>query len=438
MGFLIFGCRQATQVQNSTANQSPSTANKTPTLTPEVNNSQTTSANQTPPYPPNNASISTNNTPPQDLDMIDKIEFGEREVHNATAILGVRSSNIILDCNGICFSDSFQIFQDDAHLNCQGRKIRPENNAQVALVIEANNVSVVNCDISNFDIGIKILGSGNIIADNTITNNSKGGIVIEGDNNRVFNNNIRDNKWANIEIKAGSEKNIIFNNTMIDTPDIYQPYAGSLAAIGILGSDNIVLDNVIKNTHEIGIKLTPLVVEAPAPSRNFVARNIIENSGVLALEITGAVVKDAKTNTPATQNAEGQNIIFNNTLTSSKNEFGLRIRWSNQNKIIKNSIYDNRWQGIHILSANGNLIERNVVCGNQEGIWLGDAYNNTIFSNVISNSVEHCGVVLTDWNNSTSSSNTIKSNTLVSNGNMHDNKQICDEDNNTISENEFG
>jgi parallel beta-helix repeat protein len=374
--------------------------------------------------------------------ILSQINSAKSEINRAAMTIANRTSDILLDdCqNDICFLNSFKIFQNNSQLDCQGKTIKPKGNADVAIIISANNSSIINCKIDSFNRNaIQILGSGNIITNNVITNNPEGGIVIEGNDNLVFNNNMRDNKKSNVHIQATSKNNIICNNTMVDTADLYQSYTNSIGAISVSGSDNIVLENTIKNNAETGIKMSILSVTDPAPSTNLVVRNSLENCGVLGLEITGAVVGElGSAGPPESPISDGQNIVFNNSFSKSKNEFGLRIRWSNNNKVIGNLIYGNNWQGIHVLLANGNLIEKNTLFDNSaDGIWLGNSNNNEIYSNMISGNANHCGMVFTDWNDLLSVNNTAKNNVLIGNGNIHDDKQICDEDSNLISENEF-
>jgi len=370
------------------------------------------------------------------------IESAKSEIDLVAGIIATRSPNIVLeDCNGdICFLDNFQISQDGAHLDCQGKTIKPENNADIALVVTANNASVVNCRIDSFRRNaIEIRGSGNIIANNIVVGNPEGGLVIDGDDNKIFNNDMKDNKKFNVHIQEGRRNNIIYNNTMLDTPGLYQPYTHAIGAISVSGSDNIVLGNTIRDHAEIGIKMETYPPADSSPSGNLVAGNTVENSGVLGLEITGAVVGElGSAGPPDSPVSNGQNIVFNNTFSQSKNEFGLRIRWSNNNRIIENSINGNNWQGIHIMVANGTLIERNIIFENKEGgIWLGNSNNNEIYSNEIYDNGQHCGILFTKWMTAVSVNNTAKNNVLTGNGGMHDDKQICDEDGNSVSQNEF-
>lgn len=368
------------------------------------------------------------------------IEDAKSQINQASIIIASRSSSIALDdCNnGVCFLSALRISQDNSHLDCNGKTIKPKNNAEVALIIEANNFSITNCTIESFkNNAIKVLGSGNIIFNNTITNNPEGGIIIEGNNNLVFNNSMKDNKKFNVHIQATSKNNIVYNNTMIDTEGLYQPYTGAVAAISVSGSENKILENTIKNNAEIGIRLIRLASEEPAPSKNLVAKNKIENSGVLALGITGAVPKKDMMDVPETKNSLGQNTIFNNTLSKSNKEFGISVEWSDSNVIIGNNIYENNWEGIH-LSSDNNIIQLNQVYKNKdEGIWLGNAHNNNLLSNIIFDNTHHCGIVLTNGQQGDSTNNTVRSNFLNGNGDMHDDKQICDDDNNSVYENDF-
>lgn len=374
-------------------------------------------------------------------EILSAIQASKLKIDEAVRSLTTRIPDIILNnCQGeVCYLNNLEISQNNAHLDCGGKKLQPEGEAETAITVKANGVSLVNCQIDSFrKKGIIVLGSGNILAHNNITNNPEGGMLLEGNSNFVFGNDFKDNKWANVDVKAWSSGNIIYNNTMIDTDGRYQPYTNAFAAIGISGSDNVILENVIQNNAEVGIKLTPFRSEEPPPVRNLIARNRVNNCDVLGLEITGAVGgPQGSGGFPESPISNGQNIVFNNSFTDSKKEMGLRVRWSNNNEIIGNTIQGNNWQGIHILLANDSVIEKNTLLNNQEGIWLGAAEGSVIEDNIISHNRQHCGILFTDSLGLLSTNNKAIHNLLEGNEDWHDGKQICDDGGNALLNNSF-
>ncbi|MBI4981184.1 right-handed parallel beta-helix repeat-containing protein [Candidatus Woesearchaeota archaeon] len=375
------------------------------------------------------------------LEILSAIQINKLKIAEAVQSLAIRSPNVILDnCQGeVCYVNNLEISLDGAHLDCGGKKLLPKGEAKIAVTVIADGVSIINCQIDSFKKrGILVLGSGNILAYNTITNNPEGGIIIEGNSNLLFNNDFKDNKWANLEIKAKSSQNIIYNNSMIDTDGLYQPYTNAFAAIGISGSDNVILENIIQNNAEVGIKLTPFHSDEPPPTRNLIARNHVNNSGVLGLEITGAVGGPRGSEEfPESPISEGRNIAFNNSFTYSKKEMGLRVRWSNYNEIIGNTIQGNNWMGLHLLLANGSIIEKNKIIDNQGGIWLGAAEGSIIEGNIIFHNHQHCGILFTDGLGLLSTNNKAIRNLLEGNEDWHDEKQICDDGGNFLLNNSF-
>ncbi len=373
-------------------------------------------------------------------EILKRMKKAKLKISRASLVVKKRNLDVQLsNCeNNICFLDNFEISQDNVQLDCEQKEIWPRSEAEIAIIINANNVSVVNCVIKSFDTAIKVIGSKNIITKNTIINNNEGAIEAYGDNNKIFNNTLSNNEKYGVYLRAKSNDNIVYKNQIVNTV-LFQPYSGAIGAIGVAGSKNAVLENTIKNNSEIGIKLAKFFVKSPAPFNNLIAENKIINSGVLGIEITGAVPKKpVNKNIPKTSISLGKNIVFDNHIFGSKKEFGLRIRWSNNNRIIGNIIRKNKWQGIHILSAKRNLISGNFVSRNsREGIWLGDANENEIYSNTISNNDAHCGILFTKWRKKISENNIAKGNTFSGNGKLHNQKQICDEDRNLIDENEF-
>jgi len=359
-----------------------------------------------------------------------KIEKVETKITIAENLIQARMSNITLDnCSGdICYLDNLEISTDNAHLDCSNKTLQPLNNATVGITISGDLVSIINCTFAGFTQAIIISGSENIIAHNIIQNNPEGGVTITGDKNKIFNNTFSDNKKYNIFTDIGADYNYIYNNTMIDIDNLYQPYTGAIGAIGISSAHNKIIKNTITNNAEEGIKIFLLEAAEAAPFKNLIAENTVMNSGVLGLEISGELAQSKK----------GQNTAFNNIFSQSENEFGLRIRYSHGNRLIGNQIKNNNWQGIHILLANNTFIKDNTVSKNgSDGIWLGDAHKSWVYRNTVKNNHNTCGINFAKWKGNKSKNNIAKLNTLKDNGGLHNNSQICDEDANKIVENIF-
>jgi parallel beta-helix repeat protein len=110
-------------------------------------------------------------------EIVEMVGQSRSDIGHAIDIIESRSPSMILDdCRGdVCFLNALKISQDNAHLDCRGKAIRPKNNAETALLVVADNASIVNCNIESFKEGIVLRGSGSIVSNNTITNNSEGG-----------------------------------------------------------------------------------------------------------------------------------------------------------------------------------------------------------------------------------------------------------------------
>jgi parallel beta-helix repeat protein len=97
-------------------------------------------------------------------------------------------------------STMIQINVDNVVLDCQGRTIRTTNDANTGTGIYApggrSNVTVRNCVVENFDVGIFLTGSsepgafGNKIQDNTLLRTRTTAIYVIGSANRIERNKI--------------------------------------------------------------------------------------------------------------------------------------------------------------------------------------------------------------------------------------------------------
>jgi parallel beta-helix repeat protein len=89
-----------------------------------------------------------------------------------------------------------------------------EDAGQVILV-NCNNITVENLDLSNTSIGVALLNTGNsIISNNTVRNNSRKGIyLLDSSSNTITCNNVYNNK---VGISISADDNLIYLNNFID------------------------------------------------------------------------------------------------------------------------------------------------------------------------------------------------------------------------------
>jgi len=113
-------------------------------------------------------------------------------------------------------ADCILISHDNVTLDCRGFMINGVSDTGIGVNVIANDVTVKNCTIRNFSIGIKLENSdGSTVTKNTLTLNDLGIDLESGsDDNTITANTSTDNDVDGIRI-ASSDFNKIERNTLI-------------------------------------------------------------------------------------------------------------------------------------------------------------------------------------------------------------------------------
>jgi parallel beta-helix repeat protein len=269
---------------------------------------------------------------------------------------------------------------------------RVEDAGQVILV-NCNNITVENLDLSNTSVGIELLNTEDSnILNNTANNNSQAGIYLNSSSNNTItgnnvsstilgislpdssNNTITGNTFVNSGLHArNSYQNTVEDNTVNGKPLVYLEDASDYKVedagqVILVNCNNITVENLDLSNTSVGIELL---------------------------------------------NTEDSNII-NNTV-SSNNWVGIRLSSSSSNTITGNNVSNNKHDGIDLYSSSNNTIrDNNASNNNWVGIDLSDSSNNSITGNNASNN---------NWDSirlDSSSNNTIYLNNFINNNNNAD------------------
>jgi parallel beta-helix repeat protein len=108
--------------------------------------------------------------------------------------------------DGIIFSSMTNIT-----LDCQGNKIHGLNTGYGVKTENSYQVTLLNCNIENFDVGMLFKDSNNnILNDNTVSKNKEGVLFLDSNDNILTNNTVIDNSNQGILFYSS------FNNTVLD------------------------------------------------------------------------------------------------------------------------------------------------------------------------------------------------------------------------------
>ncbi|MBI2583384.1 MAG: right-handed parallel beta-helix repeat-containing protein [Candidatus Aenigmarchaeota archaeon] len=158
---------------------------------------------------------------------------------------------------------------DGTDIDCKGATL-VGNGTGIGIDVNAyRNVTIRNCNISNFDIGISTAGSNTLLENNSIENSKNGGISANGANSiSIFNNTLSQNSGTSIKLsKVVTGK--ITNNTVSTTFYDESGFGG----IFIENSNGIILQHNEIINNDIGTQITD-------SEGVLIYENIFENNGI--------------------------------------------------------------------------------------------------------------------------------------------------------------
>ena len=273
------------------------------------------------------------------------------------------------------------IERDNIVLDGAGFSLRGTNGSgTIGLYLAGRvNVTVKNAEIRFFDYGVRLFSSGNCcLMENDVAENNWG-IYLHGSSNE---NNVTANEIAQNRKKGvclgSSSNNIVSGNLITENYwDAINLHSGS--------NDNTVTGNtIVNNTNSVGV-----VIDYYSEYNTLALNNI------------------------------------------SSNHAGVWIVWGYHNRILENTIADNKGDGISIQTCSDNDFCANQIVGNERGFYFHGSSNNSIRENNITGSFGFAGISLY----SSSDRNVIVANNITSNS--QNGLWISSSSNNSIHHNNF-
>ncbi|MFX1512204.1 MAG: right-handed parallel beta-helix repeat-containing protein, partial [Promethearchaeota archaeon] len=329
-------------------------------------------------------------------------------VHNAQIINSIIYNNVI---------DGISFLGNSKNILLVNNSVNDNYWDGIYITDECENFTVLNNTITGNRYGINTRGVNLTITENYLANNLHSGISLSGSLNQLFDNKVIDN---GVGIRLGGSNNTVINNMVKNNDE---------EGIRLTGAFNTVANNLITNNSMDGIGL--LVSE-----NNTIVNNILENNEfrIQAIDwdgLTGTtdprfedyLQKEVWNNSingrkliywqnkigETVPNESWQVILVNCSSITIENQIlsgGIDVVHSSHLWISNNTIPSRIGPGIRILSSNscsliGNTI-MNVTGGavlSRYGMRIVASMNCTVASNIIINT-EGCGVYLQNsWNN---------------------------------------
>ncbi len=180
----------------------------------------------------------------------------------------VLTTNTILDSDLLnCPKNGVIIGANNLILDCAGHKITGRGTGvgvgQPPVPLGRNFVTIKNCIIKNFSIGIDRSGTNNTILNNIVADNTREGIIVSN-NVRIEHNDVVANRFNGIRIN-GLTNNIIVSSNIIEGP--------SDRGVFFTSADNVsFFNNNIRNTTK--------AIFLERSNKNTITRNYIISNAV--------------------------------------------------------------------------------------------------------------------------------------------------------------
>jgi parallel beta-helix repeat protein len=271
------------------------------------------------------------------------------------------------------------------------------------ILVNCNNITIENLDLSNTDVGIMLWKTENSkISNNTVCNNNEEGIYLSysSNYNTITGNNVRNNNRDGICLSYSSNNTITGNNV------------SNNGGNGIYLQDsnnNRITDNEASNNDNNGISLGSS--NNNEIRNNSVNYNHYQGIGLWTSDENIIANNRVKNNTRGIYlfwNSSNNRIISNN---ASKNEYhGIALDTSNNNEIRNNTANsNNQYQGIGVWTSNENIIANNTAKNNgHSGILLEESSKNIITDNRVKNNTRGIYLLKNSTNNRIISNNASK------------------------------
>jgi parallel beta-helix repeat protein len=324
----------------------------------------------------------------QEITQSHHIWFQEKEstIHipeNCTSTLGTWD-----EANKICTLDKdvmepVEITTSSLTLNCEGHKIESTSlqSGYGILISNKKNVTIKNCEIRNFSVGIELLGStDNFLEENIVSQNYLGIELYLSSDNTLKNNRAENNHYG-IHLHLSSNNNLR-NNRMENNDFNFSIYVWSgIYSEQIVGEINDVDDSNTVNGKPIYYWVNKHDLTIPTNGGSVILVNC-SNITVKGLEIKNNSHGILLINTSSST-------ITENNLENNLNGLVLSFN-SNNNQIIGNRINKNS-SGLEIHKSSGNLVRKNKIANNGSfttggyGIFLYVSSGNALIENEILN-----------------------------------------------------
>ncbi|GEM_PF-7097665 len=280
------------------------------------------------------------------------------------------------------------IASDGVVLDCGGHTIRGTGDGTGILLSGVDDVTVRDCVVVGFGVGVLISGSdtsGNTVTESLVEGNSSGFVIAGASSNTLSANRAVGNPGNGVRLESGATSNIIRDNEIIASQqgvhlrdahsnvieDNLVEDADNWFGIGLFdaSTDNQVAGNTVIDSG-IGIVLNE------DSNDNLIINNVVENGGT-AYALGNVGYNELIDNTAIGSDGNGYelqdttDVLMRGNTAESVVHKGIAIHRSHRTTIERNTLTGGR-EGVNINLGTDNIVRSNTATGNRDVDFLDD------------------------------------------------------------------
>jgi len=247
---------------------------------------------------------------------------------------------------------------------------------------QIQNIVLTNITLHNNTDGIRLIGTTKCIVSNCIFHSNRIGMAVDTSYNNLIQNNIFHHNGLGmgmIGFQLSHYIHIVNGNTVNGKALLYFKNQTDLLLDNEAGQ--IILANC-SNVHIRNLTLndTSFGVYTAFSDNITISDNSFSRSSIML-------------------DKSKDSIIISNNIYDNHNCVGIGIVFSNNNKIISNTIHNHDFKAIQLYSSNNNIIRSNTIYNNELGIDLSSSNYNMIYHNNLNNTQNAADECNNTWDN---------------------------------------